>query len=154
MDDYQKLVAQALMTVDEILPWDLEAMMQDTSLILLDVREPNEFAMMHIQHSINVPRGLLEGACCWNYDDTEPRLANARNQPIVVICRSGNRSALAAFTLQQMGFSDVKSLKLGIKGWNDSDMPMLNQQGEIIDVDEADVWLNTPVAEDKLKPKQ
>jgi rhodanese-related sulfurtransferase len=43
-------------------------------------------------------RGVLEGACVWNYDDTIPQLAEARNQNIVLICRSGNRSVLAALT--------------------------------------------------------
>jgi rhodanese-related sulfurtransferase len=43
----------------------------------------------------------------------------------VLICRSGNRSVLAALTMQQMGFENVRSLKLGIKGWNDNDLEML-----------------------------
>lgn len=153
MDDYQKLVAKALESVDEILPWDLEeAIEQNSSLILLDIREQAEFEMMHIQDTLHVARGVLEGACVWNYDDTMPKLAEARNQNIVLICRSGNRSALAALTMQQMGFENVRSLKLGIKGWNDNDLEMLNIKGDIVDVDEADKWLNQAVLEEKLQP--
>jgi len=69
-----------------------------------------------------------------------------------VVCRSGNRSALAALTMQQMGFKQVRSLKLGIKGWNDNDLEMLNNQGDIVDINQIDEWLNRAVPEDKLKP--
>ncbi len=153
MDGYQRLVVKALREVGEILPWDLETEIeQDPSLIVLDIREPDEFEMMHIKNSLHVPRGVLEGACVWNYDDTIPALAQARDQNIVVVCRSGNRSALAALTMQQMGFKNVRSLKLGIKGWNDNDLEMLNNQGDIVDIDEVDEWLNRAVPEDKLQP--
>jgi rhodanese-related sulfurtransferase len=153
MDDYQRLVEKALKTVNEVTPWDLEEEIQKkTGLILLDIREQNEFDMMHIKHSIHVPRGVLEGACVWNYDDTVPKLAQARNQDIVVICRSGNRSALAALTMQQMGFTKVHSLKMGIKGWNDNEFEMENANYTIVDIDQADKWLNRAVSEDKLAP--
>ncbi len=153
MNDYQRLVERALQTVGEIFPWDLAAEIAHKSgLILLDIRERAEFERMHIQHSIHVPRGLLEGACCWNYADTVPMLARARDQNIVVICRSGNRSALAAHSMQQMGFSQVRSLKLGIKGWNDTDGKMHDGRHQIVDADEADKWLNQAVSADKLAP--
>ena len=154
MDGYQKLVVQALETVGEVFPWDLEEEIeQNPTLLLLDIREPYEFEMMHIQNSIHVPRGVLEGACVWNYDDTVPALASARDQNIVIICRSGNRSVLAAQTMQQMGFSQVRSLKMGIKGWNDNDLEMIDNQQQIVDIDKADEWLNQAVAADKLAPQ-
>ncbi|SMN01093.1 Rhodanese-related sulfurtransferase [uncultured Candidatus Thioglobus sp.] len=146
MDDYHKLVEKALVSVDEIFPWDLEEEIEKNSdLILLDIREQNEFEMMHIENSLHVPRGVLEGACCWNYDDTVPALAKARNQNIVLICRSGNRSVLAAQTMQQMGFTKVRSLKMGIKGWNDNDLEMLDIDNKTVDIDVADKWLNRAV---------
>jgi len=153
MDGYQRLVVKALKEVGEILPWDLEIEIeQNPELIVLDIRESDEFEMMHIKSSLHVPRGVLEGACVWNYDDTIPALAKARDQNIVVVCRSGSRSALAALTMQQMGFEHVRSLKLGIKGWNDNDLEMLNNQGDIVDIDQIDEWLNRAVSEDKLNP--
>lgn len=155
MDGYQKLVVKALRSVEEVLPWDLEEqIIEDPELIILDIREAEEFNMMHIKNSLHVPRGLLEGACVWNYDDTEPKLASARDQNIVVVCRSGNRSALAALTMQQMGFEKVRSLKLGIKGWNDNDLEMFDNQGHIVDIDKADEWLNQAVPEHKLDPRK
>jgi rhodanese-related sulfurtransferase len=153
MDGYQRLVVKALGSVGEVLPWDLEEEIeQNPKLIVLDIRELDEFEMMHIKGSLHVPRGVLEGACVWNYDDTVPVLAQARDQNIVVVCRSGNRSALAALTMQQMGFEQVRSLKLGIKGWNDNDLEMVNNQRDIVDIDQIDEWLNRAVPEDKLQP--
>ena len=153
MDQYQQLVKTALETVDEVFPWELEGEIKNTpELILLDIREADEFKRMHIKNSLHVPRGLLEGACVWNYDDTIPKLAEARDQSIVVICRSGNRSALAAKTMQMMGFEKVRSLKMGIKGWNDNDLEMLDEKQNIVDIDDADEWLNRAVPEDKLAP--
>lgn len=152
MDQYQQLVEAALQTVDEVFPWDLEEEIETTSsLILLDIREAHEFEMMHIKNSLHVPRGVLEGACVWNYDDTVPELAKARNQNIIVICRSGNRSALAAQTMQLMGFENVRSLKMGIKGWNDNDIEMVDVNQQIVDIDKADKWLNMAVSADKLQ---
>jgi rhodanese-related sulfurtransferase len=154
MDQYQQLVESALKTVDEIFPWDLEEEIKVASgLILLDIREAHEFEMMHIRNSLHIPRGVLEGACVWNYDDTVPELAKARDQNIVIICRSGNRSALAAETMKQMGFKNVRSLKMGIKGWNDNDIEMINDKQDIIDIDEADKWLNKAVSKEKLSPE-
>jgi rhodanese-related sulfurtransferase len=151
MDAYQQLVQSALKNVQEIFPWDLEEELKNNqSLILLDIREADEFAMMHIKNSLHVPRGVLESACVWNYDDTIPILAKSRNQNIITICRSGNRSVLAAQTMQLMGFENVRSLKLGIKGWNDNDIEMIDNQGDIINIDKADEWLNKAVSKDKL----
>ena len=153
MDGYQRLVIKALRSVDEVLPWDLEEEIEkNPNLIVLDIRELDEFEMMHIKGSLHVPRGVLEGACVWNYDDTIPVLAQSRDQNIVVVCRSGNRSALAALTMQKMGFDQVRSLKLGIKGWNDNDLEMLNNQGGIVDIGEVDEWLNRAVPKNKLQP--
>ena len=154
MDAYQQLVQNALKTVKEVFPWDLEEEIKSNKkLILLDIREADEFEMMHIKNSLHVPRGVLEAACVWNYDDTEPRLAKARDQNIVVICRSGNRSVLAAQTMQLMGFKNVRSLKMGIKGWNDNDMEMIDINQKIVDIDKADEWLNRAVPKEKLAPR-
>ena len=150
---YQELVAQALKTVPEVFPWDLEEeLASESPPLLLDIREVEEFEVMHIENSLLVPRGILEGACEWNFHDTQPILASSREQNIVIICRSGNRSALAGVIMQQLGFTNVRSLKMGIKGWNDNDLPMLDKNNKIVDVDEIDDLLNEPVPIEKLKP--
>jgi rhodanese-related sulfurtransferase len=153
MDDFQRLVEEALLSVPEIFPWDLEEEVNSQSdLIVLDIREQEEFDEMHIKGSIHVPRGMLESACVWNYVDTVPALANSRDQNIVIVCRSGKRSALASLTLQRMNFTNVRSLKLGIKGWNDNDLEMVNKIGETVDIEMADLRLNKSISEDKMMP--
>lgn len=150
MKHFTDLIADALPEVDELFPWDLEEKLEEASdLILLDVREPNEFDALHIQGSLNVPRGILESACDWDYDETEPVLASGREREIIVICRSGNRSVLAAHTMQRMGFKHVSSLKTGIRGWNDAEQPLYNIEGEQVDIDDADEILAS-----KLRPEQ
>ncbi len=60
MVGYDGIVAEALQRVREIMPWDLSRMLAAGDRpILLDVREPSEFASLHIPNSINVPRGIL-----------------------------------------------------------------------------------------------
>ena len=150
MDDYKKLVSLALEKVPEVFPWDIEDNLGD--YLLLDIREKEEFDMMHIAGAISVPRGVLEGACCWNYADTVPELVQARDKDIIVICKSGNRSALAGLTMQMMGYTKVKSLKMGMKGWNDNDLETVDKEGNIVDIDAIDEWLNTPVPAENLQP--
>jgi len=154
MKRYDDLVAEALARVKEIMPWDLSrALASGSKPLLLDVREPAEFAMLRIPGSINVPRGVLEQSCEWDYDETVPELANGREREIVVICRSGKRSVLAADTMLSMGFSNVVSLKTGVRGWNDFEQPMEDAAGNAIDADAGDELLAPRVRPEQRKPK-
>jgi rhodanese-related sulfurtransferase len=153
MHTYQSLVNEALETVAEIFPWDLEDIMgTDEKPLIVDIREPAKFTMAHIEGSLHVPRGQLEGACEWNYLETEPELVTARERSVVLVCCSGRRSALAARTMMLLGYRNVKSLKTGIKGWNDSDLPLIDDQGAIVDADELDEVLSKPLPREKLTP--
>jgi len=140
-----ELVAEALETVDELFPWDLEeAQSADDELLLLDVREPYEFQNFHIPGSLNVPRGVLEQSCESGFEETNDELVGAReDRKIIVICRSGYRSALAARVMQILGFQQVLSLKTGVKGWNDYDLPLTNVAGESVSAEDADAFLAT-----------
>lgn len=154
MKHFNDLIAEALPEVEELFPWDLEEKLQESNdLILLDVREPSEFAALHIKDSLNVPRGILESACDWDYDETEPVLAGGRDKEIIVICRSGNRSVLAAHTMQRMGFKRVASLKTGVRGWNDFEQPLYNTAGEQVDIDDADEILASKVRPEQQRPE-
>ena len=149
---FKKLVEDALTSyIDEIFPWDVEEFIQkNPDTLLLDIREHDEFDGCYIENSIHVPRGVLEQACDWDYAETVPVLVKARQRPIVVVCRSGNRSVLAALTMTLMGYEKVVSLKTGIKGWNDSDLPLLNKAGDDVDPDWADDFINPPIRADQL----
>ena len=99
---YDDLVAEALTRVKEIMLWDLnKRLAAGDKPLLLDVREPAEFAALRIPGSINVPRGVLEQSCEWDYDETVPELA--------------------ADAMLKMGFANVVSLRTGIRGWNDAE---------------------------------
>ncbi len=148
---YKELIADALSEVDEILPWDLDDQLENhPDTLLLDIREPDEYDGAFIKNSIHIPRGTLEQACEWDYAETIPELVNARKRPVLVICRSGNRSALAALTLKMLGYENPISLKLGIKGCNDSDIALLNKAGNEVDPDWADTFFNPPVSDEQL----
>ena len=128
------------------MPWDLEQKLSGAHKpLVLDIREPEEFAAMHITGSVNVPRGVLEAACDYGYSETIPMLAEARPKEVVVVCRSGNRSVLAAYTMQLMGYENVISMKTGLKGWNDYEQPLVAQNNKKVNQDCAEVFLTPQV---------
>ena len=154
MSRYDDLVAEALTRVKEIMPWNLSrSLAAGGTPVLLDVREPAEFALLHIPGSVNVPRGILEQSCEWDYDETVPLLAAGRNLEIVVICRSGKRSVLAADVMQKMGFTNVVSLKTGVRGWADFEQSMVDANGKALDADAADELLAPRLRPEQRKPK-
>jgi rhodanese-related sulfurtransferase len=154
MQRYSDLLADALSRVREIMPWDLgERLARGGAPVLLDVREPDEFAQARIAGSINVPRGVLEAACDWDYDDTVPALAGGRDLAIVIVCRSGSRSVLAADVMQRMGFADVVSLRTGLRGWNDFEQPLVDGSGAVVDADVAERLLAPRVRPEQRRPR-
>lgn len=154
MKRYADLLADAQRRVREIMPWELvERLALPAPPLLLDVREPHEFAQARIAGSLNVPRGVLEAACEWDYGDTVPELAGRRSRPIVVVCRSGQRSLLAADTLLQLGFVDVASLKSGVRGWNDFERELVDGAQARVDGDAADELLASRPRPDQMRPR-
>jgi len=155
MKRYSDLVADALTRVREIQPWDLgKQLAAGGKPVLLDVREPAEFAALHIPGAINVPRGVLEQSCEWDFDETVPLLAAGRELEVVVICRSGYRSALAADVMQQMGYASVASLRTGVRGWNDSEQPLVDAAGKPVDGDTAEALLGPHLRPEQRDPKR
>lgn len=75
--------------------------------VLLDVREPYEFAAGHVPGARNVPLGRLA---------SEAKRLDPHAQTLV-LCRSGHRSATAVRQLRRMGFTDVHSVKGGTLAW-------------------------------------
>jgi rhodanese-related sulfurtransferase len=107
---FQQLVADAKTQITEITQDQLKQWQKEgKALTLLDVREPSDFETCAISGAINIPRGLLE----LDINDTVTDF----NQPIVAYCGGGSRSALAAQTLQTMGYTQVYSLKGGFRVW-------------------------------------
>ena len=154
MKTYTQLVADVLPQIRELFPWDVEEKLKENEdLLIVDIREPYEFEVVRIEHSINVPRGVLESACDWGYEETVPRLAAARDKEVVLVCRSGNRSALAAHTMQLMGYQQVYSMKTGLAGWNDYELPLVDNQCQRISVEVGDAYFETKVRPEQMPPK-
>ena len=78
-------------------------------IVLLDVREPQEYEERRIQETINLP---------WNSGVLREKYASLpKDKPIVVICRSGSRSAAASAFLEEQGFDPVLNMVSGMNAW-------------------------------------
>lgn len=151
---YADLLADARTRVRELMPWDLaERLAAEPGRLVLDIREPAEFERLRIAGSLNVPRGVLEQACEWDYDETEPALAAGRERALAVVCRSGNRSLLAADTLRALGFADVVSLATGLRGWNDAEQPLVDGADRPLDADAAEALLGPRLRPEQRRPR-
>lgn len=154
MKKFLDLISDCLGEVAEIMPWDLEERLQaNPDLLVVDVREPYEYDAMHIEGSLCTPRGILESACEWDYEETIPELVKAREREIVVVCRSGYRSVLSAFSMKMLGYPNVVSLKTGLRGWNDFEQPLVDQDDNPVDIDDAEEYFIPNLREDQLSPK-
>ncbi len=84
---------------------------------LLDVREPNEYAVGYIQGAVNVPiRTLAQNLS---------KLPAAKDAEIVVICASGIRAAYVTMALTMMGYTNVKDMALGMREWTAQGFPVV-----------------------------
>ena len=152
MKTFSQLVAESAKNIDEIFPWDLDEK-KDNPPMLLDIREPYEFEAMHIKGSINVPRGILETACEYDFEETVPELVEAREKEIVVICRSGNRSVFAAEVMKMMGYKNAVSLKTGLRGWVDYELPLVDANEQEVDEDKADEYFTPRLRPEQMSPE-
>ena len=119
-------IAGARSRVREISVEDLDNRLEDNEAVLVvDVREPAEYASGHIPSAILVPRGMLEGAADPGSKYRVEPLCSAHDRLVIVYCESGGRSALAADTLQQMGFRDVYNLAGGCILWDAEGLPLI-----------------------------
>ena len=114
------MVKDAKARVQNLTPEQVEKELQAGAL-LVDIREPEERKEAAIKGSLAAPRGMLEFYADASLPYHKKELAPERR--IILHCGSGGRSALAADTLQQMGYSNVAHLDGGIKAWKDSGRP-------------------------------
>ena len=153
MKRFKDLVNDVLPHIRELMPWDLKERIEiNPDILLIDITEPNEYNTLHIPNSINVPRGILEAASDWGYEDTVPTLAAAREREVILICRSGNRSALAAYVLQQMGFNNITSLQTGLRGWFDYELTLHDGKGNVVNEETGDAYFSKEPRADQLGP--
>jgi rhodanese-related sulfurtransferase len=87
---------------------------KDPALFVLDVRSPEEFAAGHVPGAVNIP-----------HDQVASRLAEIpKNKEVVLYCRSGRRSALAAETLEANGYKDLRLMQGDMPGWEKAGLPV------------------------------
>lgn len=90
-------------------------LMNHESAVVVDVREPDEFRAGHIPNAINIPLGTLSG----RLKDIE----KYKDRPILLSCRTSQRSAQAATLLRKQGFTAAHILGGGITAWQNENLP-------------------------------
>ena len=112
------LVTEAKLLIQEIAMQDAEAAIAGAD-ILLDVREPDEYAAGHLTGAVLIPRGLLEFKL-----SATPALSD-RGLTTVIYCKTSGRAALAAQTMKMMGYQNVCSIAGGIDAWQLAGKPIV-----------------------------
>lgn len=97
-------------------PMNTVTKMNTDELVIIDVREPHEFILGHIDSAINVPLGKIK--------DQINTLEKYKNKDILMVCQSGTRSAPACNTLINAGFEKVFNLDGGMQAWEDHKFPI------------------------------
>ena len=123
-----EVIRQIRSSIEEVDPSDVKATLSNgNGIVLLDVRESDEWDAGHIPGAKHIPRGYLESR-------VEGVVGSDRSQRVVIYCASGQRSALAANTLKELlGYEDVASMNGGITLWKDRgydvEVPVVADQG-------------------------
>ena len=112
---FEKLVADAKRNITEIRPTDAATKMKSGDAVIVDVREKKEWDKGHIPDAIHMSRGTIE----LDIEEKFPDL----NKIIITHCGGGGRSALAAESLQKMGYRNVRSMTGGFKAWKAVGLP-------------------------------
>jgi rhodanese-related sulfurtransferase len=113
MKTLKELIEETKKAVREITVDEARAILHQGASLFLDVREPAEHGEGIVRGAVCIPRGLLELQI--------EKLVPDRNQGMVVYCAGGIRSALAAKSLQDMGYRNVKSMAGGYTVWEAAD---------------------------------
>jgi rhodanese-related sulfurtransferase len=108
---FREMLAAAKAAVREIDTTEAEAEISRDGSVVLDVREPDEYEQGAIPGAVHIPRGTLETS-------VEGRIPD-KSAHLVVYCAGGTRSAFAAQTLQELGYTDVASVAGGFNKWKD-----------------------------------
>src|SRR5436309_15208179 len=118
MSDFKELLNQAKKQIKEVSIQEVrDKLNPHNGFTLLDVREGDEWEQGHLEKAIFLPRGFLEVKA--------DKILTDKNGPIVVYCAGGVRSALAAKTLQDLGYTDVYSMRGGFNEWKNNALPFV-----------------------------
>jgi molybdopterin/thiamine biosynthesis adenylyltransferase/rhodanese-related sulfurtransferase len=115
MGTYRELLQQVKSEIDEVDSARARELIAEGSPAIVDVREREEWDEGHLPGAVHVPRGHLES----RIESAAPDKAS----PVLVYCASGNRSAFAAKTLEELGYEHVVSLAGGFTDWKRNGNP-------------------------------
>ena len=111
------MLAEAKAAVKSVSPEDLKAAIDNKeNIIIIDVREPGEFAAGHLPGAINIPRGLLEFRTFSQVPDL--------NSKIYIYCKSGGRATLSTKTLQDLGYMNALLVPMEYADWVKAGYPV------------------------------
>ena len=114
---FLKLVLDAKQRVKETNVPDVKRRIDaGEKMILVDVREDNEWAKGHLPGAVHMGKGVIER-------DIEQRVPDTATK-LVLYCGGGFRSALVADNLQKMGYTNVESMDGGWRGWTEAGLPI------------------------------
>src|SRR3954471_24165875 len=111
MASFRELLQQTKKQIREVDTAAADELRTQPGAVVLDVREPDEYEQGAIPGALHIPRGQLES-------NIEARVTD-RSTPLIVHCAGGTRSAFAAKTLQELGYTDVVSVAGGFNKWKD-----------------------------------
>ncbi len=115
---FLKLVQDAKQRVKETNVPDVKRRIDaGEKMLLVDVREDNEWAKGHLPAAVHLGRGVIER-------DIEQRVPDPATK-LVLYCGGGYRSALVADNLQKMGYTNVESMDGGWRGWTEAGLPVV-----------------------------
>ncbi|MGE0796389.1 MAG: rhodanese-like domain-containing protein, partial [Acidimicrobiia bacterium] len=109
MASFRELLAETKSRIREVDGATAERSIAEPGVVVLDVREPDEYEQGALPGAVHIPRGQLE-------TNIEGRVPD-HDAPLVVYCAGGTRSAFAAETLTNLGYSDVVSVIGGFNRW-------------------------------------
>jgi rhodanese-related sulfurtransferase len=119
------LVNEALASIEEIAVEDAARLLDRDDrggFFFVDVREADEFAAGHVPGARHSPRGFLEVRADLVHSKRDPWFER-RDRKLILYCGGGNRSALAARALAEMGFTQVRSMAGGWTAWSERGLP-------------------------------
>ena len=95
---------------------DAVRLINQKDALLIDVRDPAEFATGHIPHARNIPASQVK--------DRLKDFEKYKSKPVIVHCRNGQRSGGAAAAFRKAGYTEAVKLRDGLTGWEQANLPI------------------------------
>ncbi|MEL6179955.1 MAG: ThiF family adenylyltransferase, partial [Myxococcota bacterium] len=115
MTTFQDVLAQTKSEIREVGVEDVQARFKSDSVVVVDVRQRDEIAEGTLEGALAIPRGLLEVEL--------PKAVDDKDQEVILFCAGGTRSALAAKSAQELGYTNVSSMAGGFGRWKQAGAP-------------------------------